>query len=292
LNLEKTLEDETVQLVRNAVIELTDDVKEALARALERETSEIGKLQLQAIVDNIKLAEESQVPICQDTGLILFFVKIGRGFPGGLDVKTALFRATRRATEEIPLRPNAVNPLTRENSGDNTGVEIPHIRCEQVEGDYIEVTVLPKGAGSENMSAFAMLNPSQGSSTVKKFVVDTVIAAGGRSCPPILVGVGLGGSADGALYQAKKAILRPIGSHHGEKLMADLEDELLKALNMSGIGPMGLGGNSTALGVNVEYSYCHTASLPVGVNLQCWAARKATMRMFGDGSVEHLTHRG
>jgi len=156
--------------------------------------------------------------------------------------------------------------------------------------DYVELTVFPKGGGSENMSAMTMLTPDKGLLGIKKFVVDTVINAGGKPCPPIIVGLGIGGSSDLALKLAKKALLRPINQRHSEPEIAKLEDELLEAVNNTGIGPMGLGGKHTALGVNAEYAYCHTASFPVAVNIQCWAARRATARIYDGGRVEHLTH--
>jgi fumarate hydratase subunit alpha len=244
-------------------------------------------MKLATILENIRLAEELKTPMCQDTGIIVFYVKVGASFGSVAGVPEALRRATRRATEEVPLRPNAVHPLTRKNSNDNTGMEIPHIVWEHGEGDTLDITALPKGAGSENMSAFSMLKPSEGETAIKRFAVDTVIKAGGQPCPPIVVGVGVGGTADLSLKLAKKALLRPISDSHPEPEVARLERELLKGLNLTGIGPMGVGGATTALAVKVEYAHCHTASLPVGINLQCWSARRASARVHRTGKVEY-----
>jgi len=289
LDLIKTIENTAVELMRLAVTRLPQDVKEALQRAYRREDSKIGRIVLKAILDNIELAEKRKSPLCQDTGLIIFYAKAGSNFGLSNDISKALTNAVKRATVEIPLRSNIVDPISRKNTGDNTGIGIPHINWECVAGDFLELTVLPKGAGSENMSALAMFKPTEGLNAIKKFVVDTVIHAGGKPCPPTIVGVGIGGSADISLALSKKALLRPINQPHREKKIAKLEQELLKAINASGIGPMGLGGRNTSLGVNIEYEYCHLASLPVGVNIQCWCARRATARIHKDGLVEMLT---
>jgi len=286
LGIEKTVEKTAVEILRRAVIYLPRDVKEALNSAYENETSEVGRTQLRAILDNIRLGESGKTPICQDTGIILFFVTVGRDFGDFSFVPEALRAAVRTATVDVPLRPNAVHPLTRKNSGDNTGMNMPYINWDIGEGDYIEVTAMPKGAGSENMSSFAMLTPVEGESALKRFVIDQVIKAGAQPCPPTIIGVGVGGSADIALKLAKEALLRPIDVRHPEPQIANLEKVILDAINMTGIGPMGLGGKFTSLGVNIEYAHCHTASLPVGLNMQCWAARRATARIHRDGTVE------
>jgi fumarate hydratase subunit alpha len=163
---------------------------------------------------------------------------------------------------------------------------MPYIYYTCEASDHIELTAMPKGAGSENMSALAMLNPSGGPQSIKKFVLDTVVRAGGKPCPPVIVGVGIGGTADECAALAKKALLRRVGSRNPDPAAARLEIELMYAVNRSGIGPMGLGGDTTALAVHVEYAYCHTASLPVAVSFQCYAARRATARIYKDGSVE------
>jgi fumarate hydratase subunit alpha len=289
MGIEKTVEKTAVEILRRAVIYLPNDVKEALKNAYKNETSEAGKTQLKAILDNIELGERNKTPICQDTGVILFYVTVGKDFGDSSYIPRALQAAVRAATAEVPLRPNAVHPLTRKNSGDNTGVNMPYINWDLGDGDYVEITAMPKGAGSENMSGFAMLTPAEGESTLKRFVIDRVISAGAQPCPPTIIGVGVGGSSDVAMKLAKKALLRPANMRHSEPQIANLEKAVLDAVNMTGIGPMGLGGKFTSLAVNIEYAHCHTASLPVGLNMQCWAARRATARIHRDGAVEILS---
>ena len=289
MGIEETVEKTAVEILRQAVIYLPRDVKEALNNAYENETSEAGRTQLKAILDNINLGENRKTPICQDTGVILFYVTVGRNFGDCSFIPDVLSAAVRTATTEVPLRPNAVHPITRKNSEDNTGTNMPYINWDIGDGDYIELTVMPKGAGSENMSSFAMLMPAEGVSALKRFVIDQVIRAGAQPCPPTVIGIGVGGSADIALKLAKKALLRPINVRHPELEIADLERTLLEAINMTGIGPMGLGGTFTSLGVNMEYAYCHTASLPVGLNMQCWAARRATARVHRNGTVKIMS---
>ncbi|MHC1586235.1 MAG: fumarate hydratase [Candidatus Hecatellaceae archaeon] len=282
----KNLEEVAVQLIRKASIILPADVKEALKKAYEQETSESGKIQLKAILDNIAAAEEMGRPICQDTGLISFYVK-SRNI-NYREVEEALRRAAAKATEQTPLRPNAVHPLTRKNTGDNTGAHIPGITWLYEDVDYTELTVVLKGAGSENMTALYMIPPGEGVRGVKRVVLETVVKAGGQPCPPTVINIGLGGTVDLTFKLAKLALARPLGQRHPEEGIAKLEKELLELVNSVGVGPMGLGGRATALDVKIEYAHCHTASLPVGINFQCWADRRATVRIHPDGSVEEV----
>jgi fumarate hydratase subunit alpha len=290
MKIESLIEDVAFNLLKLAVIKLPSDVEEALQQAYKEETSEAGKVNLKAILTNIEFAEKLGTPICQDTGTIIFYVKAGAEAEGLGKIEAALQRATKRATTEVPLRPNAVDPFTRKNSGDNTGRLIPYINWEITAGDNLEITALPKGGGSENVSALGMLTPGQGVNGLKKFVIDTVIKAGAKPCPPNILGVGIGGGADIAIKIAKKALLRPINQPNPSPELAQLEKELYEAANLTGIGPMGLGGKFTVLGVNVEYAHRHPASYPVAVAYQCWAARRATARINADGTVEYLTH--
>ena len=287
---QKLIEDVLVELLRRASTQLPADVENALKEAYEREETEIAKTQLRAVLENVKLARETLKPMCQDTGVPTFFVNLGTQarIEGNLEggIKSAVMRATR----EIPLRPNMVQPLTRENPGTNVDREM-HMDYSLLPGeDYIEITAFLKGAGSDNWSCLGMLKPVEGMSGVKRFVIDAVVKAGGQPCPPIIVGACIGGTSDTAMRLAKKALLRPIDRRHPEEPIADLEMELLELINSTGIGPMGLGGKTTSLGVNIEYAYTHTASLPVGVNIQCWAVRRATARIHPDGMVEWITH--
>ncbi len=291
LEIGNLIEDVAFNLLKLAVIKLPLDVKEALKRAYNEETSEAGRVNLKAILTNIEFAEKLSTPICQDTGTIIFYVKAGAQARDLEKVEVMLQNATKRATEEVPLRPNAVDPFTRRNSGDNTGRFIPYINWEVTGGDSIEITVLPKGGGSENVCALGMITPGEGVRGLKKFVIDTVIKAGAKPCPPNILGVGIGGGADIAMKTAKKALLRPLNQPNPNPELAQLEKELYEAANSTGIGPMGLGGKFTVLGVNVEYAHRHPASYPVAVAFQCWAARRATARINADGTVEYLTHK-
>lgn len=268
---QKEIEDTICKLFKQAVIELPPDVKRALEKAYEKETSQIAKLNLEAILENIKAARELKIPMCQDTGLPIVFVKLGN-----VEVEElyeGIRKGVEKATREIPLRPNVVDPLTRKNTGNNTGNGIPQIDVELIDEDHIELTVFPKGFGSENNNALKMGLPGEGVEGVKEFVLDTVIKAGGKPCPPIVVGVGIGGSSDMVMKMAKKALLREVGVFHPEERIATLERDILKLVNQTGIGPMGLGGDTTALDVKIEMADTHTAGLPIGVCIQCWADR-------------------
>lgn len=280
------IKNTAIELMRIAETQLPKDVISALKNAYKREEIEVAKMQLKAILDNIKLAEENKIPMCQDTGIPIFYITLGNFFIKNLD--RTIINAVIEATKKIPLRPNAVHPLTRKNLENNFGEKIPYINYKYSDNNYIEITAFPKGAGSENKSALTMLTPSQGIKGIKEFIINTIVKAGGEPCPPIIVGVGIGGSADISMKLAKESLLRAINKRNKEKEIAKLEEELFKAINELGIGPMGLGGRTTTLGVNIEYAYCHTASLPVSINIQCWAARKATARIYEDGKVKYL----
>ena len=271
------MEEEICRLFKQAVITLPPDVKKALKDAYDNETQEVARLNLGAVLDNIEAAEDLGVPLCQDTGLPIIFVKLGK-----VEVENLLEgirRGVGRATREIPLRPNVVDPFTRKNTGNNTGQFIPQIDVELTDDNYLEITVFPKGFGSENNNALKMALPGEGEEGVKDFVLDTVLAAGGKPCPPILIGVGIGGSSDLALKLAKKALLGEVGVRNPDERLARLEEEILSQVNSTGIGPMGLGGKTTALDVKILTADTHTAGLPIGVCIQCWAARKATGRL-------------
>ena len=274
-----------VKLIQKAETELPEDVIYALNKAYETEQG-IAKTQIGAILENIKLARESGRPMCQDTGIQTFFVDVGVDFPEINSIKEVIVDAVSIATREVPLRPNTVDPFTGENHKDNLGKHIPYITWDFVDGDDVFITALPKGGGSENMSKLGMLKPGVGIDGVKDFVVEEMIKAGGNPCPPTIVGVGIGGGADLSLKLGKKALLRPVGVRHSDKFIADIEEELIERINGSGIGPMGLGGKTTVLDVHVEWAHRHPASLPVGIVVQCWADRRASMVIHSDGSWE------
>ena len=283
----KVLEEVAVKLLSKAATQLPKDVKEALKLAYEKEDSLTAKTELKNILSNIESAEKLGKPLCQDTGMISFYIKT-REIENFSEVKKALINATIKATETIPLRPNAVHPLTRKNTGTNVGEHIPHIEWVYTDQDYVELLASIKGGGSENMSALAMITPGLGVKGIKRFVVDTVVKAGAQPCPPTVVGVGLGGTVEISFKLAKLALLRPIGSRNQDKDVANLEDELFNLINQTGIGPMGLGGKTTCLDVKIEYAHCHTATLPVAVYFQCWADRRAAARIGLDGSFEFI----
>jgi len=287
----QVVENVAVKLLQLAVTELPKDVKKALQTAYNNEENPVGKSQLKAILDNVELAEKTCAPMCQDTGVVIFYVKAGSKLEGLAQIEDALHKATLRATTEIPLRPNAVNPFDQKNTGNNTGKHVPYIHWEIVPGDTLEITVMPKGGGSENVSALGMLNPSDGIGGLKKFVVDTVIKAGAKPCPPTILGVAVGGGADITMKLAKQTLLKPVNEPNPDPELAKLEQELLEAANATGIGPMGLGGKTTVLGVKVDYAHRHPASYPVAVVVQCWAARRASARIYSDDKVEYLSHK-
>jgi fumarate hydratase subunit alpha len=275
------------ELLRKASVTISPDVKKALEDAYDRETSETGKTELKNILENIESADVLGKPVCQDTGLVSFFIK-SRGIQDFRNIEDALKRATIKATEDVPLRSNAVHPLTRKNLGNNVGWYTPSITWLYEDIDYIQITALLKGAGSENMSSLALLNPGEGFNGIKKFVVNSVVNAGGKPCPPTILGIGIGGTVDLTSKLAKLAILRPIGSRNPDKTVARLEDELLHLVNSTGIGSMGLGGDVTSLDVRIEFACSHIASLPIALNMQCWADRKATVKIYPDGKIKHV----
>jgi fumarate hydratase subunit alpha len=281
----KKLEDGILRLILKAETEIPSDVIAAMKRAYLVEGG-AAKVQLEAMLANVELAKKKRCPMCQDTGILTFFVQVGTDFPAIGMLKEVIEHAVARATLEIPLRPNTVDPMTSKNHNDNLGSYMPHILWDFEPGESVHIVALPKGSGSENMSALGMLSPSAGLEGVKQFVIETVKKAGGRPCPPIVVGVGVGGSADLAMNLGKRALLRPVGTRHPERLIATLENQLLDLINKTGIGPMGLGGKVTALDVHVEVAHRHPASLPIGVVIQCWADRRAHMVIHKDSTWE------
>ena len=287
---EKLIKDATVELLRKTVTRMPADVVSELKKAMKNETEEVPRMQLKAILDNLELAEKTNTPLCQDTGVTIFYVSMPQCLK--VDVEKAIVEGVRAATNEVPLRPNAVHPLTRKNPGDNVGRKMPYVNFKIWDKDYLEITVMTKWAGSENMSQLAMLTPSQGVKGVKEFILNVVLKAGSNPCPPTILGVGIGGSSDIAMKLSKEALLRPIDKPNEDPEIATMEKDLKEALNMLGIGVMGLGGKTTVLGVNIEYAFCHTASLPVAVNVQCWAARRGTVQIYPDEKLKFPVHEG
>lgn len=251
---------------------LDEDVVEALQEALSREESATGKEVLQKIIENAGIARRKKMPICQDTGLAVVFVEMGQDvhITGG-ELHAAIEEGVRQAYAEGYLRKSVCDPFTRKNTTDNLPAII-HV--DVVSGSHLKIIAMPKGGGSENVSAAKMLTPAAGIEGIKKFVMETVEAAGANPCPPITVGVGIGGSLEQACVMAKKVLLRPVGeANRVDERVEQIEKELLKSINNLGIGPAGLGGRVTALAVHIEMMPCHIASLPVAVNIQCHVAR-------------------
>lgn len=254
--------------------ELSNDVKDRLLASKEEEETELGRQILSQLEENLEIAKTDQIPICQDTGMAVIFIKIGQEVHiEGTNLEDAINEGIRQGYREGYLRKSVVaDPLIRENTNDNTpGI----IHYEMAAGDRIEITVAPKGFGSENMSRVCMLKPADGIEGVKEAVIETVRLAGPNACPPVVVGVGIGGTFEKCALMAKKALTRDLEIHSEIAYVADLEKELLDKINQLGIGPAGLGGNITALGVNIETYPTHIAGLPVAINMCCHVNRHA-----------------
>ena len=267
--------EETVYgLFLSACCEIGDDVLTLLEQRLETEESPFGREVLRQLIENDRIAASRHMPICQDTGMAVIFMEVGQDvhFAGG-DVNEAIERGVRRAYHDGCFRASVLTPLTRINTKDNTPA-IVHTRI--VPGERVTLTAAPKGFGSENMSKLWMLTPSQGVEGVKNAIVETVRLAGGNPCPPVVVGVGIGGTAERAMLMAKHSLTRECGVPSDDPMLADMERELLERINNLGIGPQGLGGRTTALAVHIEQMPTHIAGLPVAVNMQCHAARHKT----------------
>ena len=271
--------EEIISNIREMCIEanhmLTPDMQKALECAVADEKSPIGQKVLGQLQDNLQIAQEDTIPICQDTGMAVVFLEIGQDvhFEGG-SLTDAINEGVRQGYVDGYLRKSVVkDPLIRENTKDNTPAVIHY---DLVPGDKVKITVAPKGFGSENMSALKMLKPSDGLAGVKEFIVQTVSNAGANPCPPVVVGVGIGGTMEKAALMAKHSLLRELGAPSADPQLAQLEQELLAQINRLGIGPQGLGGRITALAVHLEQYPTHIAGLPVAVNMQCHCARHAS----------------
>lgn len=253
---------------------LGDDVLNTIKKFEQTEESPLGKEILNQIINNATIAGERQMPLCQDTGLVAVFAEVGQEVHFNGEFSEAIQAGVRQGYGDGYLRKSVVeDPLRRKNTGDNTPAIIT---TTLVPGDKVKITILPKGGGSENMSRIMMLKPGDGEDGVKDFVVETIRIAGGNPCPPLIVGVGIGGLFDKVAHLAKKALLREVGSKHPDPYYAAMEEELLERINNTGVGPQGLGGRTTAIAVHIETHPCHIASLPVAVNTQCHSARHRT----------------
>lgn len=269
------IRDNVARICIDAAYNVSDDLITAFDRAIETETAAGAKDIIGLLKENARIAKEEHIPICQDTGIAVFFVEIGQDLriKNGFIID-AINEGVRKGYKEGFLRKSVVDPITRKNTGDNTPAII---YTEVVPGDKLKISFMPKGAGSENMSAIRMLRPTEGMEGIKSFVLECVQKAGANPCPPVVIGVGIGGSFDKAAVLAKKALLRPVGNPNPKLELARLEEMLLKVVNKTGIGPEGFGGRVTAMAVHVESFPCHIASLPVAVNINCHAARHKTI---------------
>src|SRR5690349_5087349 len=274
----KAVEEVARELYVRALKILPPDVKEGFARLAATESDATAKRVLGTMITNIRVAEETENLLCQDTGIPIYNVVIGRGVEiGGTELKNAIRRGCERATREYPLRSSVVHPITRRNEQTSCGPGIPPIHIDfSDEPETLVIEMVPKGSGSENNSWLRMAIPAEGIDAIKTFVVDCVLDAGGKTCPPTIVGVGVGGTSDLCVALAKRAATRPLGTACEDPEGAKLERELSEAVNMLGVGPQGLGGDSTAFAVHVEIAATHITMNPVAVNMQCHSARRAS----------------
>lgn len=273
-----TILEAVEKLCLDANYNLNEDIEKALKQGVQKEESEIGKEILKNIIKNAEIAKDEQVAMCQDTGMAVVFVEIGQDMRvvGG-SLEDAINGGIRKGYEKGYLRKSVVkDPLNRVNTGDNTPSIIYY---SIIEGHHLNIELAPKGFGSENMSSLKMLKPSDGVEGVKRFILDTVENAGPNSCPPIIVGVGVGGTMEKAALMSKRALLRPVDKRNTNDFYKELEEELLEKINKLGIGPQGLGGRVTALAVNIEYFPTHTAGLPVAINMGCHATRHSHVHL-------------
>ena len=271
------VEEAAKELYIRALKRLPPDVKSGFERLVASETAPTAQRILGTMVQNIAVAEHDDNLLCQDTGIPIYHLRIGRGVQiDGLAAKQAIRRGCERATREHPLRSSVVHPLTRRNEQTSCGIEVPVIHVDFTDDEgRLELEMVPKGSGSENNSFLKMAIPAEGIAAIKTFVIDCVLAAGGKTCPPTIVGVGLGGTSDLAVALAKRAATRALGARCADADGAVLEAELSAAVNRLGVGPQGLGGDSTAFAVHVELAATHITMNPIAVNMQCHSARRA-----------------
>lgn len=296
MNIYDVIERTAADLYIRALEDIPEDVRAALKRGQKTEEvqkNETANQLMLTILNNIEVADREGMLVCQDTGLPIFHVTVGDNAPVRItELKAALARGCARATRERPLRSNTVHPLTRKHTGNNTGEGIPVVHLDFVAGsDEVELTIAPKGSGSENMSFLRMLVPAEGIRGIHKFVLQCIFESGAKPCPPVIVGVGLGGTSDVASALAKKAsCFRKIGTVNDDPEIAKLERELLDEVNRTGVGPQGLGGATTALAVNIEWAHTHISQNPVAVNLQCWRGERAQAVICANGEVRLPEH--
>jgi fumarate hydratase subunit alpha len=281
----KAVEDACKELYIRALKVLPDDVKAGIERLNNSESDARAQVVLKTMITNIAVAEREDNLLCQDTGLPIYNVKIGRNVQfDGMELKAAIRRGCERATTEYPLRSSVVHPITRKNNHTSCGIDMPAIHIDfSGDDELLEIEMIPKGSGSENNSFLKMAIPADGIKGVKAFVIESVVSAGGKTCPPTIVGVGVGGTSEQCVAMAKRAATRPLGSACSDEEGEKLERELSSAVNQLGIGPQGLGGDGTAFAVHVELAHTHITLNPVAVNMQCHSARRARATFTPDG---------
>ena len=285
--LEKVIEDTAVELLRISATELPEEYIKEMEKAMNNTEGAVGRSQLKNILDDVEIARAGSMPMCQDTGVVAFMIRLGDDFPIRSKLKDILIEATKRGTKEIPLRPNAVD-MFKGNTGNNVGLRnhVPIMYIDIVKGETLEITAMPKGGGSSNVAAHRMLKPGLGLKGVKQFVIEAVAQAGSFGCPPYFVGVGVGGGEDVCMKLAKEALLKPFKVRSIDPEVAQVETELLEKVNKLGIGVMGLGEGPSVLDLHVEMAARHPASLPVGVVISCWALRHARATINSKGEVK------
>ncbi len=287
-NFYQVLEETAKDLYIKAQKDIPPDVRNALKAAAGRETNPTAQQVFRTMIRAMELADERDMLVCQDTGIPIYYVTIGGALNvNGAKIRDAITRGTQRATREHPLRSSVVSPIKRENRQSSTGYRIPVIHWDfQDDADYVDILMIPKGSGSEQMTFLKMLVPADGVMGIKKFVIECAMQAGANPCPPTIVGVGIGGNAELCVGLAKKAAYRPIGSRNADPEIAKLEDELLAAINKLGVGPMGLGGDTTSLDLHIEEAWTHITQNPVSVTFQCWRGERRRAKLYADGRVE------
>ncbi len=285
----KIVEEAAKQIYIKALCDLPPDVREALNKAYARETVPAARSVFEAMFKAIEIADTKKTLLCQDTGLPIFKVKIGSKYAwNGAKIKEALYEGAKRATQEFPFRSSSTHTIERINPQTSVGPGLPVVYYDFTdESDVLDILIVPKGSGSENMSKMQMFYPQHGIKAVKKFILDTVVESAANPCPPGIIGVGLGGTADLVMKLAKDAVARPVGQRNPDPQLAAMEVELEEAINATGRGPMGLGGDVSCLAVHIEAAYTHITQNPVAVNTQCWPARRARAKITPDGNVEY-----
>jgi len=288
------IEEVCYKLLTHASVELPPEVEKAIGNAYQKESNPIGKSYFKAMVDNIRIARERKIPLCQDTGIPMYYITLGSEIhiKGGL--REAVNNATRRATQDVPLRPQVSHPLTREISKTNVGWGIPPIFLDYKDGqDYIEIIAVPRGGGAE--AKWQCVHPYAGVDRKKaiiKISLDTMSMAGGECCPPVIMGIGVGGyGRDYTEVMARKAMYRtPLNSRHSDPEVAELEETIYQATNKMGIGPLGIGGDTTCLAVHIDIAGGHTAGASIAVSLYCWSARYSKAKIMSNEKVEYSIH--